>query len=198
MGIIGNAVEEAKQNPITVTTAVAMLLVTVVTSLPAWFAPTIREIPASISHNTSTESFSLRNLSIVLSFFLASNFSAALMLRFLSRLNSFMAAILSVPGIVLVAFSSLVGLNLIPPKLLSGSQHTAVADSVFYGSIFIFISVNGLPVLRSIIEPWKLPDNSDESKRDSFYNILAILLTFGIWGLIVKNGLDRLVIAFFS
>ncbi|RFF39487.1 hypothetical protein JH299_20690 [Xanthomonas campestris pv. incanae] len=126
---------------------------------------------------------------MVVAFFFGATFSFASIVRLLARLHGFAAVVLSIPAAVLASFCTMVMLRLLPPRQLDGHALTVAEDMAFYGTAFIFIALNGRPVLETIAS------SGAEAKSDM--TIGGVLFGAGIillvWGKFVSAGLTKLV-----
>lgn len=132
------------------------------------------------------------NLLVVTAFFFAATFSLASAVRLLARLHAFAAVVLSVPAAVLASFCTMVVLHLVPPRQLGGDAVYVAKDMAFYGTAFIFIALNGLPVLQTIAQP-KGGATSDMTVGDVLFVASFVII---IWGSFVSAGLKKLVEVF--
>ncbi len=207
MSLRENVVEELRRSPLTLTLTVIGLVIAALASIPAWL-PYISQAsaPTTSSSVTATpDSLNLRNLSILISFFLASTFSAASLIRLTAHLHSFAAFVLSIPAAVLTSFFSLVILNSVPLKAMNETEYAAAIDSVLYGTVAIFVAVNGLSVLRGLFLD-SSPSTSKMNESSSSTNsgtegvafLLLSLLLLVIWSNLVSTGLSKLVTAFLT
>lgn len=205
MSLRENAVKEFRRSPITVAATVIGVTVATLSLLIAW-SQNDGQLPTSISTEFDAVSqpnlLSLKNLFILTAFFFASTFSIASLIRLVARLHSFAAFVLSVPAAVLTSFSSLVVLNLVPPRALDATAQAAAIDSIHYGTVAIFVAINGLPILRLFFGAFV--ENSDESKNsttsgyDGMFILILILFLLFMWSNLVSTGLSRLVTTFLA
>ena len=203
MSLKKNAVEEFRRSPIIVTLTVFGVTVALLSLLTAWLqndSQTAISITSNPSVNPQPDLLNLKNLSILVSFFLGLTFSIASLISLTARLHDFAAFVLSIPAAVITSFSSLVILELVPPKTMSAVAHAAAVDSVLYGTITIFVAINGLRVLRGLFSGIRTSDSDESANLGSegiailFFSLLLLL----IWSSLVSNGLSKLVTTFLT
>ncbi len=73
----------------------------------------------------------------------------------------------------------MVVLHLVPPRQLGGDAVTVARDMVFYGTAFIFIALNGRPVLRTIADP-KGGATSDMTVGGVLFGAGIVLVVWGV------------------
>jgi len=70
-------------------------------------------------------------------------------------------------------------------------------DTVLYATIFIFVSINGLRLLKEVAAPGvrresakKVEEKNDSSEVVGFLGVVGLMLL--VWGVLVSAGLSRL------
>jgi len=202
MSLKTNIKEEFVRSPVTVIFTVVGVVVAALALLLAWLQYAGQ--PVAVASNTKALEQSvelhLSNLFVVISYFFASTFSIASLIRLLERRHSFAAAVLSIPAAVLASFISLVVFRLVPPKAPTASALDVAQDIMFWGTLVVFVAVNGRSVAIDIVTSAASPNppNSSTPNPDGL-GVLAVLgLTLAIWGGLVSAGLSKLVQLFFA
>lgn len=197
--------EELSRSPITVISTVTGVLIAGLALLVAWLQY-VSQISTPVLSSSGvvlqSKQLNLSNLGLGISFFLASTFSAGSLIRLAARHHDFAAFFLSIPAAVLTAFSSLVVLQLAPPRVMNATALASAQDLVFYGTMVVFIAINGLAVLRDLVSHTQSRDAEQEEKartKDSGGGgLLVAALLLLIWGGVVSSGLSKLVMTFLT
>lgn len=192
MPLTANAREEFARSPVTLVATVVGVLVSALALLVAWLQYAGQPQATTMAQTDAVPTrLHLSNLLVVLAFFFAAAFSLASTVRLLARKHPFAALILSVPAGVLASFCTMVMLYLVPPRELGGDAMNAAKDIVLYGTAFVFIALNGLPVLQTLAEP-KSPPTPDEKKGEVGVIFVGAGILLIAWGNFVSAGLTKL------
>jgi hypothetical protein len=198
MSLTTNVRDEFSRSPVTVIATVVGVLVAALALGVAWLQyagqPQVALPPPTGAPPTGLH---LSHLLVVNAFFFAATISLASGVRLLTRFNPFAAFILSIPAAVLASFSVMLMLYLVPPRQLDWVAFVVVRDIVFYGTAFVFIALNGLPVIQSLMQPIP-PTSPNEKKSESGSALLGIGFALIVWGSFVSAGLNRLTQVFLS
>lgn len=191
-----SADEEFKKAPITVICTVSGQVIALLALLVAWLQYTGSPASATTQSPAVAAPFHLGNLMLSLAFLLAMSLSLAVVIHLLARIHWFAALLLSVPTAVLAGFGTMVMLHLVPPRVLTASSSELLADVVFYVVAFIFIAINGMPVMRDLVKI----DANDQQELGRTGNAVGALgiafLLLLVWTAVVKAGIGKLVQAF--
>jgi len=184
-----------KRSPIAVLATLAGVIVSALALLVAWLQyagqPTIAS-PAVAA--ATVAKLHVSNLLVVAAFFFAATFSLASAVRFLARVHPFAALVLSVVAAVLSSFCTMAVLSLVPPKQLGSDAMDLAKDTVFYGTAFVFVALNGLPVLQSLAEPdYRKPPPPSGKNGEGGAMLFVAFLVLIVWGSLVSTGLSKLV-----
>ena len=207
MSLRDSAAEEFKRSPLTVSATVAGVVLAALALFIAWLQFAGRPQVSATSTPDALGPGSdmiVSNVLLILAFFLAATFSAASLTRMIARAHPFPALPLSVLVATLSIFGTLVVLSLAPPRQMTAAATAAANDAVFYGTVVIFIAINGLPVIREIAAPVSHPKPAPEgeSKVETMPEGLGILgligLTLVVWCSLVGAGQSMLVRTFLS
>jgi hypothetical protein len=147
-----SAADEFKKAPITVICTISGQVIALLALLVAWLQYTGSPASATTQSPAVAAPFHLGNLMLSLAFLLAMSLSLAVVIQLLARIHWFAALLLSVPTAVLAGFGTMVMLHLVPPRVLTASSSEFLTDVVFYGVAFIFIAINGMPVMRDLVK----------------------------------------------
>jgi hypothetical protein len=213
------AVEEFKRSPVTV---VATVIGVVFAALGLFIAalPYMGQTPAPLPNVVPIDGrptrLNLANLALCVAFFFALNFSVASLVRMLARVHWFAATVISVPAAVFSGFFSMVVCYLSPPKSFDEPAWNGLVEVVLYGTVFIYVAVHGLPVLRdfaapkhpakaslteaehqdAISPPQKAAPKNDGS--DGVFALVAFGILLTIWCNMTSAGLKQMVKLFLS
>jgi hypothetical protein len=189
--------EELKRSPIAVVATLAGVMLSALALLVAWLQYAGQPTISSPAAAPVSSKLHVSNLLVVAAFFLAATFSLASAVRFLARVHPFAALVLSVVAAVLSSFCTMVLFSLAPPKQLGSDALDLAKDTVFYGTAFVFVALNGLPVLQTLAEPdyRKLPPTPGKNGKNGEGGamLFVALLVLIFWGSLVSSGLSKLV-----
>lgn len=198
--------KEFHNAPITITATVVSAIIAVLGLIVAWLqyagAPAVNS--GSSPAADLPVALRLSNLLFLVSFFLAASFTAASFIRILALRHSFAATVLSIPAAVMASFCTLLVLKLSPPRLMTPQLFTMAQDIVFWSTLFIFVALNGLPVLRDFAESKSRTSNADISatsqkhESDALGGFAAMFIMLVIWGGLVSSGLSKLTQLFLT
>lgn len=198
MPLLNSIRSEFSRSPITVSSTVISVVIAAVGLLLAWRQNTI-QLSATSSSTPETLASSgvhLGNLSLAVSFFIAVSFLLATAIKLLEKSAPFPAMILSVPAAILSSFLTLLIIKLAPPKNFTPQALAEAKDIVFYGTVFVFLAINGRKTLKDLAEAeserdGELSENNQNSSQGGSFIVFAFLLLI-IWGGLVSAGLTKL------
>ncbi len=151
MSFVQSAVDEVRRSPVTVLSTVAGLVIAALALFVAYL-PYLGHPAAAPTTGIPTiirpERIDFSNLALCIAFFFAASFTSASIVRMLARVHSFAAFVFSVPFAALTCFLSLVVLHLAPPKAINDLLTGGIVDTVFYGTVFIYVAITGKPVIQ--------------------------------------------------
>lgn len=191
--------EEFKRSPVTVLATVAGVVIALLALLVAWlqFAGQPVGTPSPVPQGASGE-IRLSNLLVAIAFFLAASFTLASLVHFLERSHPFHAMVFSIPAAVLSAFFTLLVVKLVPPRTLTIELFDRATDLVFWGTLFVFVAINGRSTARDFVESATkpkspIPSDGAAQEHDNGLGVLMLLLAMlAIWGSLVSAGLSKL------
>ncbi|WP_146012991.1 MULTISPECIES: hypothetical protein [unclassified Pseudomonas] len=157
--------------------------------------------PALSGAVDSVGAVEIRNILMVMSFFLFSSFLGAGVVRFVAKKHEVASILLSVLIAAVTNFSTLFLVYLAPPRARSYQLFYAAHDNVFYASMVVYLTVCGAAVFKDIYHSIQ-PDLKDKSSGDDakeangigFLFVAAILIA--LWGWAVFAGQKRLTDTF--
>ena len=186
---------EVLRSPITVVATVAGVVVSALSLLVAWLQ--YAGAPAIVGNGptqSNTSGLHISNLLLIVASFLGTSFSCASLIRLLARHHWFAALVLSVPVAVLSCFCTLIILHLAPPKPLTREGFQGACDAVFYGTVFVFVAITGLAVLKDLAHG----GDSTSKGSDGIGAILIGAIVLMVWSTLVSTGTSKLVQIFLA
>ena len=140
----------------------------------------------------------VKNVSMVISFFLFSSFLGAGIVRLIAKKHESASIVLSILIASLTNFLTILFVFLAPPRTLSEQLFHAAHDNVFYTSMLVYLTVCGSAVLKDIgrtilSEP---EDKPSESSGNGMAFLLVAGILIAIWGWAVFAAQKRLTETF--
>lgn len=209
MSLKENVREELKRSPLAVFSTIATVVLAALALLVAWlqYAGEPSVAASNAVSPVPVGDLQLSNLLVVVSFFLAATFSAASVIRILERSHPFPAMVLSVPAAVGAGFCTLLVLKLVPPRALTPDLLGAGRDAVFWGTLFVFVAINGLSVIRGFIHnsasqaprvPVAATKSAGDNGADGGVSLVGVLFMLAVWGGLVSAGMTKLTLLFLT
>ena len=202
MSLRENATREFNQSPIVVTATLCGLIIAALALLIGWLSYSGAARVAGQVAPVATQGkvgFNLANMLILLAFFIAATGSLSSLIRFLARYHAFAAVVLSIPVASLAIFGTLVMAKLVPPRQVTPSAEAMASNAAYWGVVFIFIAINGLPAMRSFATGGLKATSTqgDEAKtkdeNDGLGLLTAMMLIALFWGGLIAKGQTLLV-----
>ncbi|KPM47244.1 hypothetical protein [Jiulongibacter sediminis] len=189
MSILNQAKEEFNRSPIATISSGVGVLIAGTSLFIAWFSfhsESSATYP-SVNNFISEGGMNVRNLLLIVAYFLAITFLTARIIRFVARKHSLAAFFTSVIAISLTNFSTVLMIYLAPPRAFSQSTFTSAHDLIFYGSGIIVLIFCGKAVLIDLLR------NDDKDKEPNIMGglFMALILLF-TWGGFVWSGQTKL------
>ncbi len=186
------AIEEFKKSPIATTMSMAGPLTALFTLIFAWIqGPDLPSINPTIASNTlqNPSETNIKNILILVSFFLSSTTSCALVVKLFARKHGAGAYFLSIPLTALNNFITILVIYLAPPRPVDSQFFSSAHELIRYASVAIFAAIFGMSLLTSVFSSHN--DEANAESNDLGKLMFVFFLAF-IWSWLVFNGQIRL------
>jgi hypothetical protein len=150
-------------------------------------------LQSSNANIDSVGTIEIKNIFMVLSFFLFSSFLGAGIVRVISKKHDIASILLSILIASTTNFLTILIIFLAPPRARSEQLFYAAHDNVFYASMIVYLTVCGTAVFRDIYQS-AAPASKDRSlsiekkESDSMGFIFLSVVLVAMWGWIVFAG----------
>jgi glucan phosphoethanolaminetransferase (alkaline phosphatase superfamily) len=198
MSLRTSIAEEIRRTPVAAMCGLAGVVIAALSLAVAWAqvgsvapSPNTAEAPVSAPVNE----ISLRNVALIVAYFVSITVAAALFLRAVARKHDVTAFFASIPLLALTNFSSILIIYLAPPRPLSPQLFVSAHDLVFYASAAIVIAFCGKEVLANLASTppkAKAEEKPTEAGGDGMSILFAALIVLAVWSWLVFAGQTRL------
>lgn len=161
------------------------------------YAQVQNPLAAGVGDSAAFDAINIKNVFLVMSFFLFVSFFGAGISRLLARKYDIPAAFLSIVIAATSNFLTIVLIYLAPPRARSDHLFQVAHNSVFYASLIIYLTVCGAAVLRDVLRsgsPAKASDGKPSGGEESNIpaSIVLLVVLIAAWGWLVFAGQKRL------
>ena len=197
MSLKSSIAEEIKRTPVAAICGLAGVVIAALSLALAWSqggnaAPSSSTIAAPAS---PMGEISLRNLALIVAYFISITVASALFLRAVARKHDVTAFFASIPLLALTNFTAILVIYLAPPRPISAQLFASAHDLVFYASATIVIAFCGKEVLANLAStPPKAKTETESTERggDGMGILFAALIVLAVWSWLVFAGQTRL------
>lgn len=192
------SVEEFKRAPIATTAILVGAIGSILMFIFAGIQPHSEPKITSPNLNGSANGLGVievKNILMVISFFLFSSFLGAGLVRLIAKKHENASIVLSILIASLTNFLTIFFVFLAPPRTISEQLFHAAHNNVFYTSMLVYLTVCGSAVLKDIGGAI-LSKPDDKSSGDGMAFLLVAGLLIAVWGWAVFAAQKQLTEAF--